>query len=82
LELHQLTARRDEKFTVFEARLPESGFDLVHSRWTLLHTPQRELVLETLVAALRPGGTLFLESVALCAVLALRSAIREGVTRA
>jgi SAM-dependent methyltransferase len=46
---------------VLEAILPESGFDLVHSRWTLLHIPQRELVLEKLVAALRPGGTLFLE---------------------
>jgi SAM-dependent methyltransferase len=46
---------------VVDAELPEGAFDLVHTRWTLLHIPQREQVLEKLVAALKPGGTLFLE---------------------
>ena len=46
---------------VLDAALPERAFDLVHSRWTLMHIPQREHVLEKLVAALKPGGTLFLE---------------------
>jgi SAM-dependent methyltransferase len=46
---------------VLDAALPERAFDLVHSRWTLLHIPQREHVLEKLVASLKPGGTLFLE---------------------
>src|SRR6476469_7573868 len=34
---------------VLDAALPERAFDLVHSRWTLLHIPQREQVLEKLV---------------------------------
>lgn len=46
---------------VLDADLPECAFDLVHSRWTLMHIPERERVLEKLVATLKPGGTLFLE---------------------
>jgi SAM-dependent methyltransferase len=46
---------------IVDAVLPENAFDLVHSRWTLMHIPQREQVLEKLVAALKPGGTLFVE---------------------
>lgn len=46
---------------VLDAALPEQAFDLVHSRWTLMHIPERERVLEKLVAVLKPGGTLFLE---------------------
>ena len=41
--------------------LPVGAFDLVHARWTLMHIVERELVLRKLVAALAPGGTLFLE---------------------
>ena len=41
--------------------LPEQAFDLEHTRWTLLHIPEREAVLRKLVAALKPGGILFLE---------------------
>ena len=46
---------------VLDADLPERAFDLVHCRWTLMHIPERERVLEKLVATLKPGGTLFLE---------------------
>lgn len=40
---------------------PEGRFDLVHARLVLLHIPQRALVLEKMVAALRPGGWLVIE---------------------
>ncbi|HLL49805.1 MAG TPA: class I SAM-dependent methyltransferase, partial [Thermomicrobiales bacterium] len=38
--------------------LPEGAFDLVHARAVLEHLPQREQVLERMVAALKPGGWL------------------------
>jgi SAM-dependent methyltransferase len=38
--------------------LPESFYDLVHVRLVLLHLAERELVLQRLVTALKPGGTL------------------------
>jgi SAM-dependent methyltransferase len=41
--------------------LPESAFDVVHARLLLCHLPEREEVLDKLVAALRPGGWLLLE---------------------
>jgi 2-polyprenyl-3-methyl-5-hydroxy-6-metoxy-1,4-benzoquinol methylase len=41
--------------------LPAGGFDLIHTRAVLLHLPQREQILDTLVAALRPGGWLLVE---------------------
>ena len=56
---HRNLETREEN--VVDAELPAGTFDLVHTRWTLLHIPQREQVLEKLVAALKPGGTLFLE---------------------
>ena len=40
---------------------PEGQFDLIHTRAVLAHIPQRDQVLETLIAALRPGGVLLLE---------------------
>jgi SAM-dependent methyltransferase len=46
---------------IVDAALPEGAFDLVHTRWTLLHIPQRAALLAKLVAALKPNGTLFLE---------------------
>ena len=36
--------------------LPGAMFDLVHARLVLIHLPERESVLERLVAALKPGG--------------------------
>jgi SAM-dependent methyltransferase len=41
--------------------LPRNAFDLVHCRALLMHLPDRERVLDTFVAALRPGGWLLVE---------------------
>ncbi|MGH3885750.1 MAG: class I SAM-dependent methyltransferase [Pseudonocardiaceae bacterium] len=41
--------------------LPADAFDLVHARAVLMHIPQREQILNALLAALRPGGWLLLE---------------------
>lgn len=40
---------------------PGGGFDLVHARLVLVHTPAREQALRHMVSALRPGGWLLLE---------------------
>ena len=40
---------------------PAGGFDLIHSRMVLEHLAAREAVVDTLVAALAPKGTLLLE---------------------
>lgn len=44
-----------------EDELPESEFDLVHSRLVLEHLPDRRQILDRLAAALRPGGWIVLE---------------------
>ncbi len=41
--------------------LEEGLYDLVHTKILLLHLPEREKVLQQLVAALRPGGVLLVE---------------------
>jgi SAM-dependent methyltransferase len=41
--------------------LPDSAFDLVHARLVLVHLPEREEVLERMIAALKPGGWLLTE---------------------
>ena len=46
---------------VVQASLPSNAFDLVHTRWTLMHVPERDQVILKLIDALKPGGTLFLE---------------------
>jgi SAM-dependent methyltransferase len=38
--------------------LPEAHFDLIHTRLMMLHLAERDAVLQRLVAALKPGGTL------------------------
>jgi SAM-dependent methyltransferase len=48
---------------ITQADLPEGGFDLVHARLLLEHLPNRDLAVERMVAALKPGGWLLLESV-------------------
>jgi SAM-dependent methyltransferase len=40
---------------------PAGGFDLVHARLVLVHVPDRHTALAHMVAALRPGGWLFIE---------------------
>jgi len=41
--------------------VPEGEFDLIHSRLVLMHLPEREKVLSSLVNALKPGGWLLME---------------------
>jgi len=41
--------------------LARGAYDLVHARAVLAHVPQREAVLDALVASLAPGGRLLLE---------------------
>ncbi|WP_330457150.1 methyltransferase domain-containing protein [Streptomyces sp. NBC_00820] len=40
---------------------PGEGFDLVHARLVLVHVPDRERALRTMIKALRPGGRLLIE---------------------
>lgn len=40
---------------------PEEGFDLVHARLVLVHVPDRDRALRSMVQALRPGGWLLIE---------------------
>lgn len=40
---------------------PMEGFDLVHARLVLVHVPDRERALRSMVKALRPGGRLLIE---------------------
>ena len=49
------------RLDVTTADLPRQAFDLIHTRAVLIHLPTREQVLDRLIAALRPGGCLFLE---------------------
>jgi SAM-dependent methyltransferase len=41
--------------------LPGNDFDLIHARLVLVHVPQRDAALATMVSALRPGGVLVIE---------------------
>lgn len=40
---------------------PGEGFDLVHARLVLVHVPERERALRSMIRALRPGGRLLVE---------------------
>jgi SAM-dependent methyltransferase len=40
---------------------PGNGFDLVHARLVLVHVPDRERALRSMVSALRPGGWIVVE---------------------
>ncbi|MFJ5258951.1 methyltransferase domain-containing protein [Streptomyces sp. NPDC088387] len=42
-------------------RTPGEGFDLVHARLVLVHVPDRERALHSMISALRPGGRLLVE---------------------
>ena len=41
--------------------VPEGGFDLVHARLVLVHVEDRAAALANMVAAVRPGGWIFVE---------------------
>jgi SAM-dependent methyltransferase len=49
------------RLDVTTADLPEGAYDLVHARAVLSHLPQRDDVLDALVASLAPRGWLLLE---------------------
>jgi SAM-dependent methyltransferase len=40
---------------------PDGPFDLIHARLVLVHVPERERALSSMVSALRPGGWLLVE---------------------
>jgi SAM-dependent methyltransferase len=53
-----LTATRHD---VVHDEIPTGSYDLVHSRLLLVHLPERERVLDSLVRSLRPGGWVVIE---------------------
>ena len=50
-----------QRHNVVSDPLPEPAFDLAHTRLLLVHVPERESVLQRLIAALKPGGWLVAE---------------------
>jgi ubiquinone/menaquinone biosynthesis C-methylase UbiE len=56
---HYETLRHD----VGAQAAPGDDFDLIHARMVLSHVPNRDWALESMVAALRPGGWLVIEDV-------------------
>jgi SAM-dependent methyltransferase len=46
---------------VVQDPVPQSGFDLVHTRWLLIHLGGREKALDHMLAALKPGGRFLFE---------------------
>ena len=53
-----LTATRHD---VVHDEIPTGAYDLVHARLLLVHLPERERVLDSLVRSLRPGGWVVIE---------------------
>lgn len=58
LEALNLPNMEVRRHNIASDSLSHGAFDLVHSRLVLIHLPERERVLERLVAALKPGGWL------------------------
>jgi SAM-dependent methyltransferase len=50
-----------QRHDVGQDPLPDATFDLIHARLVLIHVPQREAALASLIAALRPGGWIVIE---------------------
>jgi SAM-dependent methyltransferase len=46
---------------VLDTELPESSFDLVHTRLVLMHIPERRRAIARMVSLLTPGGCLLVE---------------------
>ena len=74
LDVQALDLRTDE--------LPQDSFDLIHARALLIHIPQREQILDNLVAALRPGGVLLVEDLDHFSVPALDNDLYSEVLQA
>jgi SAM-dependent methyltransferase len=49
---------------------PQSAFDVVHARLLLSHLPEREQVMDRVIAALKPGGWLVIEDFDVLSLLA------------
>lgn len=63
---------------IVDSALPAGTFDLVHTRWTLMHIPERDEILRKLIELVKPGGIIFLEEPDALPVLALdRSGWRD-----
>jgi SAM-dependent methyltransferase len=59
--------------------VPPGPYDVVHCRAVLSHIPEREPILERLVASVRPGGWLLLEEPDAATLLSLATGLyREG----
>jgi len=58
LQLPNVEARRHN---IESDPLPKDAFDLIHLRLVLVHLLSRDIVLESLVGSLRPGGWLLVE---------------------
>ena len=65
-----------------DSRLTPDSYDLVHTRWTLMHIPQREAVLARLGSLLKPGGRMLLEEADGLPVEALPKSRHEMTTDA
>jgi ubiquinone/menaquinone biosynthesis C-methylase UbiE len=84
-----LAPLKSERLTVLETdltvdSLPAGRFDLVHARLVLEHLPERDRVLESLAAAVRPGGWLLVEDFdwSTATLVDPPSELHERVTRA
>ena len=49
------------RHSVVDDPLPDAHFDLVHERLVVMHLPEREAALRSMVASLRPGGWILVE---------------------
>jgi SAM-dependent methyltransferase len=49
--------------------LPESAFDLIHTRLVLTHVPERDAALAQMISSLKPGGWLLIEEYDSCSIL-------------
>jgi SAM-dependent methyltransferase len=49
--------------------LPESAFDLIHTRLVLIHVPERDAALAQIISSLKPGGWLLMEEYDSCSML-------------
>jgi SAM-dependent methyltransferase len=58
---HALVTDIDPRFLVESASLDHPSLDVIHARLVLIHVPAREVALERMVTALKPGGWLIVE---------------------
>jgi SAM-dependent methyltransferase len=49
--------------------LPDSAFDLIHTRLVLMHVPERDAALTQMISSLKPGGWLLIEESDSCSMM-------------